>query len=100
MLIIPTQAFPSQTFRVVLDQQGCRIDIGQKSTGMFLNLYVDDALIVGGQICQDRNRLVRGRYLPFRGNLMFIDTQGTDDPYYTGLNSRWLLVYLEATDPP
>ncbi|WP_321900039.1 hypothetical protein [Paraburkholderia heleia] len=31
------------------------------------------------------------------GDLAFMDMQGADDPQYTGLGSRWLLVWLETT---
>ena len=33
-------------------------------------------------------------YDGFQGNLFFIDIQGSDDPDYTGFNSRWYLIYL------
>lgn len=98
MLVIPTVAVPNQTFNVVLAQQAARIDIAQNDFGMFLTLYVDDAPIAAGVICQDRNRIVRAPYTGFIGDLAFVDTQGTGDPVYTGLNTRWFLVYLEASD--
>lgn len=100
MLLIPTQAVPSQVFSVLLAEQNCQIEIAQKSTGMFLNLYVDSALIVGGVICQNRNRIVRGSYLGFIGDLAFIDTEGDSDPDYTGLGSRYVLAYIPADELP
>ncbi len=33
-------------------------------------------------------------YLGFIGDLLFIDTQGTSDPDYTGLGTRYFLVYV------
>lgn len=98
MLVIPTVAVPNQTFNVVLAQQAVRIDIAQNDFGMFLTLYIDAAPVAAGVICQDRNRIVRAPYTGFIGDLAFVDTQGTDDPVYTGLNTRWFLVYLEAGD--
>ncbi len=98
MLIVPTAPLANQTFTVLLANQPCRIDLVQKSNGMFLTLYVNDVLIVAGVICQDRNRLVRSAYLGFIGDLEFRDTGGTADPVYTGLNSRFFLCYLEAAD--
>ena len=96
MLIVPTAPQPNQTFTVVLDGQQCRIDLAQKDPlGMFFTLYVNDALMVGGVPCQDRNPLVRGAYLGFTGNLEFRDAEGTADPEYTGLNTRFFLCYLE-----
>lgn len=98
MLIVPTAPVPNQTFTVLLANQPCRIDLVQKTNGMFLSLWVNDVLMVAGVICQDRNRLIRSAYLGFIGDLEFRDTGGTADPIYTGLNSRWFLVYLEAAD--
>ncbi len=37
-------------------------------------------------------------YDGFQGNLYIVDTQGTEDPIYTGLGSRWVLVYLTASE--
>ncbi len=102
-LVIPTQPVPNQVFNVTLDGQLCRISIAQKATGMFLNLYVNDVLIIGGVLCEIGNRIVRSVYLGFIGDLAFYDTQPAADPlvpanpdqvYYTGLGSRFFLAYL------
>lgn len=98
MLIIPTQPVPNQTFTAILGTQSARINVRQSAWGMFLDLYVNDVLVIGGVICEDRNRIVRGPYLGFDGDLAFFDTQGTADPYYTGLGSRWQLLYLALAD--
>ncbi len=96
MMIIPVQAVPSQTLTVQLAGQRTRINIYTKTTGMFVDVYVNDVLIIGGVIAQDRNVIVRDAYLGFIGDLGFYDTQGTDDPVYTGLGARWQFAYLEA----
>lgn len=98
MLVIPTQAVANQTFTVILAAQATRISIRQTEWGMFMDVGVNDAPLVSGVICQDRNRIVREAYLGFIGDFAFIDTQGTEDPYYTGLGTRWVLAYLEAAD--
>src|SRR6185312_13883234 len=95
MLIVPLQPVPSQSVSVVLGNQNCRIDVGQKSTGLFIDLYVNDVLIIGGVICENLNRIVRNKYFGFVGDLVFIDNEGTNDPDYTGLGSRYSLAYLE-----
>lgn len=99
-LIIPTQAVPAQRISVQLANQSCVIMLRQKLTGMYLDLYVNDALVIGGVICENSNRIVRNDYLGFIGDLIFIDTQGTTDPYYTGLGVRYFLTYLEVADLP
>lgn len=98
MLVVPTIPVPAQSLQVQLAQQSCRIDIRQKSTGMFLDLYVDNVLLIGGAICQNLNRIVRSEYLGFVGDLLFVDDAGNDDPDYTRLGSRFNLMYLEAVD--
>lgn len=98
MLIVPTAPLANQTFTVLLANQPCRIDLVQKSNGMFMTIYVNDALLLAGVICENRNRIVRSRYLGFTGDLEFRDIAGNADPVYTGLNSRFFLCYLEAAD--
>jgi hypothetical protein len=98
MQIIPLQAVPSQAVTVNLGGQNCQVNVYQKSTGLFCDLYVNNVLIIGGVICQNLNRIVRSAYLGFTGDLFFADQHGTDDPEYTGIGSRFLLYYLEAGD--
>jgi hypothetical protein len=98
MLVIPLQPLPAQALTVSLDSQPVQLTIRQRSTGLFADVYVNNGLIIGGVICQDRNRLIRDAYLGFVGDLAFYDTQGVADPYYTGLGSRYLLAYLDAAD--
>ncbi len=96
MQIIPISATPSQVLHVTLGGQSCRIAIRQKSTGVYLDLFVSNEPIVLSMLCLDRVRLVRQPYLGFSGNLAFVDTQGFADPDYVGLGERWQLVYTEA----
>lgn len=98
MLIIPIIDTPSQSLKVQLAGQNCKINLYQKSTGFYCDLYVNDALIVGGVICENLNRIVRSSYLGFTGDLMVMDTQGCDDPSTPGLGTRFLLCYLETAD--
>jgi hypothetical protein len=98
MLTIPLQATPSQSLSVLLAGQNCQINVYQKSTGMYLDLYVSNSPIITATICLDRVRMVRETYLGFIGDLSFVDTQGASDPVYTGLGSRFVLLYLEASD--
>lgn len=96
MLVVPLTDTFAQTLRVTLGGQSCRIDLRQRTVGgLYCDLYVDDAPIVLGVACQNRNPLVRGAYLGFVGNLAFVDAQGTDDPVSPGLGERFQLCYLE-----
>jgi hypothetical protein len=99
MQIIPLQATPNQTFNVGLSpNQQCRINVYQKQPGLFFDLYLSDVAIITGVLCFNLNLLVRNAYLGFIGDFAFVDNQGTNDPDYTGLGSRYQLVYLAPGD--
>jgi hypothetical protein len=98
MLIVPVQAVPNQTLSVLLANQVCQITLRTRFYGLFMDVSVNDKPVVHGVICLNWNRIVRSAYLGFVGDLAFWDTQGSDDPAYTGLGSRYLLYYLEKSD--
>ena len=103
MQIIPLLAVPSQTLTVQLGTQPCTLNVYQMSTGLYIDVYVNDKLIIGGVIGRDADRIARDAYLGFIGDLSFYDTQGLTDPVYTGLgqpsaNPRYILAYLDPTD--
>ncbi|PTQ70288.1 hypothetical protein [Pseudomonas sp. GV071] len=98
MQIVPLSPVPAQTFAVVLGSQHCKINLYQKTTGMFLDLYVSSEKLLAGVLCRDMSRLVRQPHLGFVGDLAFMDTQGSYDPHYQGLGSRYVLMYLEPVD--
>jgi hypothetical protein len=98
MQTIPLKQVPNQTIRTTLGGQSCQINIYTLSTGLYLDLLVNGAAILTGAICEDRNLIVREAYLGFVGDLAFMDTQGTEDPQYTGLGERWVLLYLSPAD--
>jgi hypothetical protein len=100
MQVIPLQAIPNQTLQVQLEGQPCTIDIAQYRYGLFMTLHVGDALIIASVLCENFTRIVRSLYLGFSGDFFILDTQGTTDPVYTGLGSRYVLCYLTAAELP
>ena len=100
MMTIPIQAVPSQAFQVQLESQSCGINIYQTAFGLFVDVFVSGALIIGGVIGQNLNRIVRDLYLGFVGDLTFIDNEGALDPDYTGLGARFSLAYLTPAELP
>ena len=98
MQTIALSAVASQKLNVLLAGQNCQIKVYQKTTGVYLDLAINDAPVKSGVLCRDRVLLVRHIYLGFIGDLAFFDTQGTSDPTYDGLGGRYQLVYLEASD--
>lgn len=99
MIEVPLQPIPNQTVQIVLGGQSCMVHVYQLAYGLFADLTINNVVpICAGQICQNLNRLVRGGYLGFSGNLAFWDSQGADDPVYTGLGSRFFLLYFSASE--
>lgn len=98
MQTIPLQAVPSQSLSVLLAGQNCQLAVYQKSTGLFLDLSMNNTPVLTTVLCRDRVKLVRQTYHGFVGDLAFVDTLGFSDPDYTGLAGRFALVYLEAAD--
>ena len=98
MLLIPTQPVPSQNFQVVLAGQQMTFNVYQTLYGLFLDALLSGVPILTGQICEDRERMMQDPALGFSGNLEWVDTMGTDSPVYTGLGTRWQLIYLELAD--
>lgn len=91
---IPLQAVPYQTVECVLNGQNTKIDVFQKFYGVFINIYLDNNIVIAGVLCENAHLIIRNTYLGYAGDFVFNDTQGTSDPIYTGLGVRYLLVYL------
>jgi hypothetical protein len=99
MQSVPVDPVAAQTFTVILANQNCQISIFQKLGTVYLSLSVNNQPpIIASRQCENGNRLVRYAYLGFVGDLMWVDTQGNEDPIYTGMGTRFLLQYLEASD--
>lgn len=115
MQVVPLAAVPSQNFQIVLGGQNCAISLylqnGYDFTDSTLetteaNLYFDLTYngidVTNCAICLNQKRLLINRqYLGFVGDFMFVDTQGTNDPQYTGLGGntpRYVLLYITPAD--
>lgn len=99
MKVVPLNPVASQNAQIVLASQACSIDVYTLSTGLYFDLTANGQTITTGVVCEDQARLLLDRqYLSFVGDFMFVDTQGDNDPVYTGLGARYLLIYLEVAD--
>lgn len=99
MLVIPIQPVPSQTLRVLLDDQATTLTIRQLGTGLFMSIALDNVAILQNVICENLNLIVRGTYFGFLGDFMFVDNSSDNgrpaqDPYFTGLGTQFSLIYL------
>ena len=98
MQIVPIIDTASQTLRATLGGQSCTVNVYQKSTGLYCDVYVADVLVIGGVVCENVNRIVRDPYLGLIGDLLFLDTHGASNPATPGLGSRFVLIYMTAAD--
>lgn len=98
MLTIPIEPAPSQVLKVVLNDQNCTIALYQKTTGVYCDLMIDDRVVWLGAVCQNNNPIFNYAYFGFLGQLAFTDTQGANDPVYTGFGDRFQLVYLSPEE--
>lgn len=93
-VIIPIQAQKSAVYRVLLNGQNTKIALYQKGANVFADVFLSGNPLKYMQICINRVLIVRQPYLGFVGDLAFMDMQGNSDPQWSGLGSRWQLVYL------
>lgn len=98
MQTIPIQPIANQTMQAQLNGQACTLTILQSNYGLFITVQIGTTMIISNVLCENLNRIIRDTYLGFSGDFIFFDTQGTSDPVYTGLGSRWILIYLSPTD--
>lgn len=99
MILIPVQAVANQTFAVSLAGQVAQMALRQNGASIYFNLSFNGEPIVVTKICRDRQRLlIDARYRGFIGDFAFVDTQGTDDPFFTGLGSRYLFYYIGVSE--
>jgi len=93
MLQIPLQPIPSQFVKVVLGGQNFQILLRQKEQGLFVDVNVNGVDIVTSVIARDNDDILCRKYVGVTGTLRFLDLQGSTDSHYSGLNSRYVLIY-------
>ena len=100
-MLVPLRAVPNQTAIFIIGEQNlqCQLNVYQKAIGMFLDLYVEESNVLAGVLCRNLTPLVINSYFGFPGDLMFVDNLKLNaDPIYTGLGSRWFLIYMNSVD--
>lgn len=98
MQTIPLQAVPNQTLKFAAGNLAVQLKVYQKLYGLVMDVLINSTPIATGCLCLNQNRVLHNAYLGFPGDLAFVDTQGSQDPSYTGLGSRWRLIYLTTDD--
>lgn len=87
LMNIPLQPIPNQSVSFLLNGKSYTIDVDTRLENIYISIFQDGEYVL-------RNRALRA-YAPVGFDLQLADTLGTDDPIYTGLGSRWLLMGLE-----
>lgn len=102
MMIVPLSSVPNQIVYFGVGAPNiieCAVKVYQKTVGMFLDLSVEGTVVLSGILCRNLTPLVINSYFGFPGDLVFVDSLGINaDPLYTGLGSRWYLVYVTSSD--
>lgn len=87
LVTIPIQPIPNQSVAYQLNGSFYTIDILTRGEGLYIDVWTADGLSLSSRALLS--------YAPVGFGLQLVDTQGTDDPVYTGLGSRWLLQGLQ-----
>lgn len=100
METIPVSALANQSFQLILGDQDCSFRLYTRperaggSLRLYMDLYVNEQPVFYGALCKDGVLLPLADYMAFEGGLLFTDLEGDADPEYTGLGTRWSLLYL------
>ena len=96
MLNIPLMTVPSQRLQTKIDGKTYALTLTQRTTGMFIDVYVDGVAVCLGVVCIDRAPIMA---LGFDGAFVFIDnTNNSTNPQYSLLNDSIFLYYLDAAE--
>lgn len=72
---------------------------GALNSQLYIDLTVDQQPVITCRpLVIDIPVLANATYYGVTGDFVIIDTQGDSQPLYTGLGTRWLLIYLEPSD--
>lgn len=95
-VVIPLNAVAQQSVQVTLSNQSVQLDIQQRTNGLYMNIWLNGAMIIAGVLCQNKTWIVRKAYFGMPGDLTFVDAAGDDDPSSSGLGWRFILYYQEG----
>ncbi|MEY0595425.1 hypothetical protein AB7309_19125 [Providencia manganoxydans] len=85
---IPLSAVPNQVLTVTLEQNTYEITLETRLDNLFATVKQNGEYLVCNRICRNLTYICRW--------LLFMDVTGNTDPVYTGLNSRYKLVWLNG----
>jgi len=111
MQLVPLTAVPSQLVQANLNGQSVSIAVYQlgmaPTTGLYCDVMSNGTAIVNCLKCRAFSGsvteaapflLLDAAYWGFQGDFLFIDSEGDEDPQYSGLGARWQLIYYSPID--
>ncbi len=88
LMNIPLQAIPNQSVSYVMNGTEYTVEVETRLDSLYISVFQAGQYVL-------YNRALRS-YAPVGFGLQLADTLGEDDPVYTGLGDRWLLMGLQA----
>ena len=86
ILKIPLDAYPNQSASFIVNNKRWFVTLRTRLGKLYASVENDrDGVIIQNRVCLNNT--------PITKQLVFIDINGHDDPVYSGLNSRFFLVY-------
>lgn len=100
---IPLRATGNQTLQVVLEGQNCSLRLYTRGLSdgvetLFCDLSIDQEPVFYGCPCLDGLPMPLYAWLGMTGQLVFIDMEGDEAPRWSGLGSRWKLLYMSPAE--
>lgn len=86
MKVIPIKPEPNQSLFVRLGDYNYSLEIVTRNGCQFITVAVNSTILV-------RSRALKS-FAPIEGDLVLVDTQGSDDPTWEQLGSRFKLVCM------
>ncbi len=86
---IPLQKIPNQKVSTTIDNIGYDIELNTRLGNLYISIIKDGVPVVYNRICLNNAFIAE--------NFVFTDMNVNDDPDYTGLNDRFLLVWVDSS---
>lgn len=87
LVVVPLQPIPNQSVSFMLNNTAYTVDVDSMRGELYISVWRAGEYVL-------RNRALRS-YAPVGFGLQLVDSEGTEDPGYTGLGTRWFLLGLE-----
>lgn len=97
VMTIPLSQIPNQIVSAVVNDQAFQIEVRQLGGSIFTTTTVDGELIASTVRAVANGSITPWPSSAVNTQVIWVDTQGEDDPQYTGLGDRWVLAF-EASE--